>query len=120
MDAVASISEILFWVGLITAILFGSFAGILRLARGPWESAPAAISDDTLRWMTEAGDFHTCPAWSKHPAPDDLVIHYRTRRPDVAHPEPVAHDERAFGLIAAIVGAVAVIALVVGSVAQLM
>jgi hypothetical protein len=120
VDSVAAIAEVLAWLGLITAIGFAIIGGVLRLARGAWESAPAEVTGGQLRWMSADGRFHTSPAWSDHPVTDELTIFYRVRRPDVAHPEPIAHDERACRFVALIVAGVSVMGFVVGAVAPML
>ena len=123
MDAVAVIAEVLTWVGLPTAALFGVAALILRMTRGGWATAPAVVADGEFRWMADDGTFHSAPASTGHASQasdDDFMVHYRTRRPDVCYLEPVAHDERTVRVVAISLGAVGVVALVVNTVATLM
>ena len=118
MEAVAAISEVIAWMGLLAAAIFGFAALALRVARGPWDTAPAAQADGELRWMSADGSFHSAPAI--HPdsqQDDDFVIHYRTRRPDVCYIEKVAHDERALRLVALSLAGVGVLAVILNLIA---
>lgn len=119
MDAVAAIAEVLAWVALATAALFAIMGGALRLVRGGWESSPAVVADGQLRWMSADGEFYTSDGWPAHPSTDDFVIYYRTRRPEVAYPERVAHDERTNWVVAIVTTAIAVVGFVVSTIAPL-
>lgn len=110
MQAIGMIAEVLGWVGLAVALLFGGMWLVLRLARGRWQTAPAVVDGGEVRWMSGDGSFHTSAAPHNLAHTDNLMIFYRSRRPQVCYPEAVAHDEKTFrfvGLIVAVVAALA-------------
>ena len=52
---VGAITEILMWVGLGAAVLFGALALIARLVDGTWAPIRAVVMDEALRWFGDDG-----------------------------------------------------------------
>ena len=128
MKQAATIAEVLSIVGVTAGIMVGLLWLVFRLARGRWVSAPAEIVDEELRWMLPDGTVHS---WTMEPptsptdaAPPfaapaddaDLEIHYRSHRPWQPHLEPVAHDEKALGLVTLLLLGVGVLSFVTSTV----
>ena len=121
IEAAAVVAEVIGWIALIGAALFGIAVLILRIGRGPWDSAPAVVTDGEIRWMSADGRFHASPApREERPGDDDFMVFYRTRWPGVYYLERVAPDERTLSLVSLTLAGVGLIALVVNTVTSLM
>lgn len=101
------------------AVCFLILLGMLG-ARGPWQSAPAAIADRTLNWLSPDGVVHSRELTDTELAldhdHDNLEVFHRRRRRAHAHFSASAPDEklvRVLGIVFSGIGVLAVIASIV-------
>lgn len=120
----AAITEILMWVGLGAAVLFGGVALIVRLADGAWVPARAVIipadethgpPDPVVRWFGEDG-VHEAPLTPELEAAaegDEVTLHHRVGAPDIVRLEARSPWPRLLGGVALACAGVGVVALIV-------
>ncbi|GGH43406.1 hypothetical protein [Microbacterium album] len=80
---VGAVTEILGWVGLAAAAVFGGIALIVRVVDGTWEPVRAVIIGDVLRWFGE-DEVHEAPLTPELRAAargDEVAVHYRVGAP---------------------------------------
>lgn len=128
--ALAAITEILTWVGLGAAMLFGAAALIVRLADGTWEPIRAVVIDEpapgapqrhVVRWFGEDG-VHEAPLTPELRAAakgDEVELFHRVGTRDDVRLHQRSPWPRLLGGVALACGAVGVIALVVQIVAMI-
>ncbi len=128
--AIAAITEILMWVGLGTAALFGAAALVLRLADGTWVPIRAVIiaADDltgrperVVRWFGEDG-VHEAPLTPQFEAAavgDEVELHHRVGTRDDVRLEARSPWPRLLGGVALACAGVGALALVVQIVSML-
>ncbi|WP_203136080.1 hypothetical protein [Microbacterium sp. JZ31] len=127
--ALGAITEILTWVGIGAAVLFGGAALIVRLADGTWEPIRAVLIDDpapttharqVVRWFGEDG-VHEAPLTDEMRAAargDELELFHRVGTRDDVRLHERSPVPRLLGGVALACGAVGVLALVVQIVAM--
>ena len=113
------LAEIFTIVGLACAGLCFVILFFMRLWRGPWQSAPAAISDRKLNWLSPEGVVRsrdlTDPELALTHDHDSLEVFHR-RRSTHCHFSRSSPDEklaRVLGIVFAGIGTLAVVASIV-------
>jgi len=112
---VGAITEILMWVGLGAAVLFGALALIARLADGTWAPIRAVVMDEALRWFGDDG-VHTAPLTPELRAAangDELEAFHRVGTAGDVRLHERSPLPRLLGGVALACGGVGVLALVV-------
>ncbi|MDJ0333800.1 hypothetical protein QMG83_01035 [Salinibacterium sp. G-O1] len=118
-ETIGLLAEVFTIVGFSCAALCFVILCCMLLVRGPWQAAPAAISGDSLNWLTPAGDVRSRPLTDTELAlahdHDSLEVFHR-RRSSHCHFTRSSPDEkllRTLGIVFAGIGALAVVASVV-------
>ncbi|WP_345752018.1 hypothetical protein [Microbacterium rhizophilus] len=129
MDAIGAITEILSWVGIGAAVLFGGAALIARLADGTWvpirgvvigDPAPDAPRRQVVRWFGDDG-VHEAPLTAELRAAargDEVELFHRVGTRDDVRLHQHSPWPRLLGGVALACGAVGAIALAVQIVAM--
>ncbi|MFL0412170.1 hypothetical protein ACH0AH_13430 [Microbacterium paludicola] len=113
--ALGAITEILSWVGIGAAVLFGVAALIVRLADGAWQPVRGVVIDDVVRWFGDDG-VHEAPLTPELRAAatrDELDLFHRIGSRDVVRLHRHSPWPRLLGGVALACGTVGVIAVIV-------
>ncbi|GAA1742724.1 hypothetical protein [Microbacterium paludicola] len=113
--ALGAITEILSWVGIGAAVLFGAAALIVRLADGAWQPIRGLVIDDVVRWFGDDG-VHEAPLTPELRAAatrDELDLFHRIGSRDVVRLHRHSPWPRLLGGVALACGTVGVIAVIV-------
>jgi hypothetical protein len=113
--ALGAITEILSWVGIGAAVLFGAAALIVRLADGTWQPIRGVLIDDVVRWFGDDG-VHEAPLTPELRAAatrDELDLFHRIGSRDVVRLHRHSPWPRLLGGVALACGTVGVIAVIV-------
>ncbi|MBF0815018.1 hypothetical protein E4U02_01165 [Microbacterium paludicola] len=113
--ALGAITEILSWVGIGAAVLFGVAALIVRLADGAWQPVRGVVIDDVVRWFGDDG-VHEAPLTPELRAAatrDELDLFHRIGTRDVVRLHRHSPWPRLLGGVALACGTVGVIAVIV-------
>lgn len=113
--ALGAITEILSWVGIGAAVLFGVAALIVRLADGAWQPIRGLVIDDVVRWFGDDG-VHEAPLTPELRAAatrDELDLFHRIGSRDVVRLHRHSPWPRLLGGVALACGTVGVIAVIV-------
>lgn len=120
-EVIGVAAELFIWIGLGgAAVCFISWL-LVRAAQGKPVSSEAVLAEsDTgtqLRWLAEDGLLRSRPLTEQERAelgdPDELVVHYRHRSPDLVGLQPIDHAEGVLRLLGLILLGVGVLAIVV-------
>lgn len=120
-DIIGVVTELFTWIGFGGAVLcFLSFLSVRATLGRPVtsEAALAETEEGTqLRWMADDGLLRSRALTQSEALdstdPDELLVHYRRRRPDAVELQPVDHAERVLRLLGLILLGVGVLATVV-------
>jgi hypothetical protein len=113
--AIGAITEILTWVGIGAAVLFGGAALIVRLSDGTWAPIRGVVIGDVVRWFGDDG-VHEAPLTPELRAAargDELELFHRVGSRDDVRLHARSPVPRLLGGVALACGAVGVVALVV-------
>lgn len=120
VTTIGLLAEVFTIVGLASAAFCFAILIIMIGARGPWQKAPAAISEGQLNWLSPDGQVHSRELSDAELAidhdHDKLEVFHRKRRSAHAHFTASAPDEklvRILGLVFAGIGVLAVVASIV-------
>lgn len=120
--ALGAITEILSWVGIGAAVLFGVAALIVRLADGAWQPIRGVVIDDVVRWFGDDGvhEASLTPELRAAATRDELDLFHRIGTRDVVRLHRYSPWPRLLGGVALACGTVGVIAVIVQIVAMIL
>ncbi|MEX1077669.1 MAG: hypothetical protein WED09_00995 [Homoserinimonas sp.] len=127
-EVIGIAAELFIWIGLGgSALCFFSLLLVRAFQGRPVSSEGVLIETDTgtqLRWLAEDGLLRSRPLTEVEAAetadPDDLLVYYRHRSPDLVELQPVDHAEGVLRMLGLILLGVGVIAMITSFVAMVL
>ncbi len=122
LDALAVLSELFTWIGLLGGVLLLPLGVAARLAARRWVGTTGVIARGPMgplvRWFDTAGEVHQVDANTPECAGlevgSDIHVYFSPRRPDRMRTDSPAHDGRALLLLGGILLAIGVLAWIAG------
>lgn len=122
IDALALISELFTWIGLISGTVLLAVGLTIRATASRWVSTTGVIASGgggtLIRWFDRSGDVHQVDATTAECAGlqpgSDITVYFSPLRPDRARTDSPAHDGRGIVVTGSILLGLGVAAFICG------